>query len=51
MVLWQYRLSSGDDHYSVSAAGRCESTSADGSCAVLRSAHAGSGSIDVSGGI
>jgi len=50
MVFWQYRLSSGDDHYSVSAAGSSGSTSADGSCVVPRSAHVGSGSTDVSGG-
>jgi len=51
MVLWQYRLSSCDDHYSVSAAGRSGSTSADGSCVVARSAHVVGGSTDVSGGI
>jgi len=51
VLLWQYRLSSGDDDYRVSAADRSGSTSADGSCVVLRSAHVGGGSTDVSGGI
>jgi len=47
---WSYG-NTGDDHYSVAAAGRSGSTSADGSCVVLRSAHVGGVGTDVSGGI